>query len=331
MLKPKRFIIAALLLAGAVSLLLFFRSARVGRMLDGSPVVLEAVTFGRKHHSPVSKMDSLFAKLPGWVTRALQWRPGRAEEFSSDNDTFAFWLRFGNGKEDKSIRYAFADVNGYESPTLFMGNRAYKIDVQFGDGINGRYMDYQPPGFGTNMIGHVRCFGLLPRRSEKFFLRLYEQDESGRLKRVASFPIRNLAVSMAPGWIAEPFPISRSTNGITFSLVKAVIGTRPKESPPPLRPGHWSEFRFQVVDPTNGPAGWSVSEMWLSDATENFYRTAPDCPGMFVTGLEKDELVCFSRWGFWPGESAWKLKAHFENGVGGDGWIECFFKPTLSR
>jgi hypothetical protein len=224
-------------------------------------------------------------------------------------------LRFENGKGDKLIRYAFADVNGYESPTLF----------------NGRYADYQPPGFGTNLIGHVRCFGLLPRRSEKFSLRLYEQDEFGQLRRVANFPVRNLAVSTAPGWIAEPFPISRSTNGITFSLVKAVIGTTPRESPPPLRPGHWSEFRFQVVDPTNGPAGWRVSEMWLSDATGNFYRTAPDCPGLFVTGLENDEIVCFSRWGFWPGESAWKLKAHFENGVGGDGWIECFFKPTFLR
>src|SRR5262245_4503786 len=118
----KRVVVGGLLLAvGATALLIFWPSGRSGRMLDGSAVLLEAVTIGKEHHSPVSKVAPLIEKLPSRVLRALEWHSALAEKFTVRHDDVALWLRFRSRDGDKSVRYAIADDGGFEAFGTFDG------------------------------------------------------------------------------------------------------------------------------------------------------------------------------------------------------------------
>ncbi len=319
--KSKRFVLALLLVGvGLIALLLFSRNALSGRLSDGSVVVLEGVTSGREHHSPISKVTSLIGRLPDSVLRFLRWKSPVEKSFTFKEDIFAFWLKFENADGDKSIRYAIADENGFEAPALFTGP----------------YVDYHPAAFGQVMNGKVRSIGLFPRRSKRFYLRLYEQDKTGRLIRVANFPVKNTMVSSAPAFITEPFPVSKSTNGISFTLLNVNVGVVPAEEPvPPYDsiPGQWTEFTFRVVDP-DASAAWNVPEILMYDPMGKAFRQGSDSLTILNGTLSRkqgDEIVCFSRWRLWPSEPTVKMRAHFQNGAGGDCWAEYFFRPVFLK
>jgi uncharacterized protein YxjI len=99
-------------------------------------------------------------------------------------------------------------------------------------------------------------------------------------------------------------------------------------------PGEWSEFRFRVSDHGKQSSGWNVSEIWISDATGNQVRTSKEDIGSLngtFSRIEEDEIICVHRWGFWPGEPAWKLRVRFEHEIKGDFWAEYFIKPKVLR
>jgi len=186
-------------------------TVRSGRLLDGSRVVLENVTFGKTHVSPTGKPPVPFRFLPAKWLRGLKWNSGTPRTSHQETDMFVFWLQFSNSKGDESVRYAIADENGVEAPAVF----------------NGPHWNYDPAGFGTNRVGQARSFGLLPRRSKKFYLRLYQQTAHGQPVRVADFPIENVPVRAVPGWVPSPLPVSQETNGLGFTLERAVVGILP--------------------------------------------------------------------------------------------------------
>src|SRR5947209_7428119 len=147
--KLKPALVAAIVLTVAaaavilVSKLNEWRSYRSGRLLDGSSVVLESVTYGKTHPSPRSKPPFPLGFLPDKWLRWLNWNPGDLKGRYWDSDIFVFWLRFNNPRGDQSrssstndyaVRYAIADENGFEAPVPF----------------SPWYEDYRPPGFGTN-------------------------------------------------------------------------------------------------------------------------------------------------------------------------------------
>jgi RNA polymerase sigma factor (sigma-70 family) len=296
-------------------------SSRIGRLLDRSTVVLEGVTYGKTHSSPISKPPTPFRILPAKWLRKLNWNSGTIRTSTQKNDTFVFWLKFNNSKGDTGIRYAIADENGIEAPVPF----------------SGPHWDYDSAGFGTIHTASARSFGSIPHRSKKFFLRLYEQDRNGDLVRVANFPVQNISPKDFPQWQASSLPFSRETNGLLFTLEKAVVGLSPNEKlVPPYDsfPGQWSEFRFRVTRNGKSESGWKINEIWIYDATGNHIRTSKEdnwsLNGIF-SRIENDEIICTHRWEFWPGESAWKLRVRFENKAQPDFWAEYFIKPDFLR
>jgi hypothetical protein len=249
----------------------------------------------------------------------LKWNSGTIKTVTQKTNTMVFWLQYDNSDRDKPVRYAIADENGFESTVSF----------------NGPYFEYDRGGFGKKKIGHARSFGLLPRRASRFYLRLYQQNSQGRLERVANFPIQNVPAKDVPNWSASPLPAAQKTNGLVFTLEKAVVGILPTEKlVPPYDsfPGQWSEFRFRVSDHGNPSSGWSVNEILISDATGNQVRTSKEdvqsLNGTF-SRIELDVIVCTHRWGFWPGESAWKLRVRFEHQARLDFWAEFLIKPDF--
>jgi hypothetical protein len=313
---------ALLLLVGAMALSLLWPSGRSGRMLDGSAVVLEAVTFGKEHRSPVSRVAPLIEKLPAQVLRVLDWHSAVTNNFRVNRDIFAFWFRFRYPDRDKSVRYAIADENGFEALAVFTGG----------------YGNYGPAGFGKSSFGAVRSFGLFPVRSNRFFLRLYEENGAGDLVRVANLAVKNSRVSAAPAWSPEPFPVSRITNGVVLTLAAVEIGVPAKGRKEGISfigsskpcPGNWGEYRLRVNDLAAPSVRWDLSEILIDEATGNYARVGPDL-GWFRGGREKDEIVWSAPWVFWKGETAWRLRAHFTNAVGREAWMECFVRPSFKE
>jgi hypothetical protein len=246
-------VVIALVLTTAIIILWLDSGSRTGRLLDGSTIVLESATFGKEHVSP-TKLPIYLQYLPkAWLDK-LKWKPGNARTSKRTNDFFVFWLKLNKTADPKSLRYAIADENGFEAPMLF----------------DGLYADYDPSGFGTNDLGLIRTPGLYPKRSKKFYLRLYQQDESGALVRAANFPIANTPLTNFPNWNAEPLPAKRETNALAFILEKAEVGLQPKVKvipPYDSRVGAWSEFTFRVTEQGKASAGW--------DSTRYGFMTRP--------------------------------------------------------
>lgn len=111
-----------------------------GRLLDGSRVVLESVTHGTTHASPVAEPPGPLRLLPAKWLQTLKWNSGTVRTSTQKTDMFVFWLQFKNAKGDESVRYAIADENGFEAPGVF----------------NGPHWDYASAGFGTNRVGQAR-------------------------------------------------------------------------------------------------------------------------------------------------------------------------------
>ena len=192
-----------------------------------------------------------------------------------------------------------------------------------------------PSGFGTNYIGLVRGAGLFPRRSKRFWLRLYQPDGSGNLVRVAEFPIRNPGFRREPSWKPEPLPSDLQTNGLVLTLTKAKVGTRPPGpvlAPYNLQAGEWSEFRFRVTEQGKTSAGWTIKEMWIADAISKPIRVSGEDSSSFngqFSRTDGDEIVCFHRWDFWADEPAWKVRVHFEHPAKPGCWAEYLGPPRI--
>jgi hypothetical protein len=317
--SQKKFCIALLVALAVIAVFLFSPGSRSNRLLDGSLVMLESVTCGKTHVSPAAKPPGPLRLLPAQWLRSLNWDSGAPMTINQKSDTFVFWLRFNNSKGDQSVRYAIADEEGFEAPIPF----------------SGPHLNYKPTGFGKSKVGHARSFGLLPRRSRKFYLRLYQQDKNGHPVRVANFPVENTPANNVPGWIASSLPISQQTNSLVFALEKAAVGIVPPEKlVPPYDsfPGEWSEFRFRVTEHGKPSSGWNINEIWIYDATGNQLRTSKEdhwsLNGTF-SRIEAGEIICTHRWAFWPGEPAWKLRVHFEHETRPAFWAEYFINPNF--
>lgn len=290
-----------------------------GRLVDGSSVVLESVTRGTNHVSPMRKPPGILRLLPAKWLRALKWKSGTQRASNQKDGTLVFWLRFNNSKGDESVRYVISDESGFEAPVPF----------------SGVHWNYDSGGFGTNFVGRARSFGLLPRRSSKFYLRLYQLSKEGELVRVANFPIANSPITNVPSWSATSLPITQATNDLAFQLVNADVGVAINETltePYNSFPGPWSEFTFRVAKQERPAPGWSINEIWIYDATGNSVRTSKEdwwsLNGTFSRS-ENGKIICRHRWQFWPGESAWKLRVHFEHQTEPEFWAEYFVKPAF--
>ena len=206
-------VVAAVLIASTIVYLLVAMPKRaVGRLLDGTRVVLQSAAYGTTYSPPRPLLDRLLAHLPAAWLAGLHYTvcsgPSGAVRGGA-GDIFCFWLDFSGAiAESQKIGYAIADENGFESAMMF----------------NGYYGRYTPGGFARNHSGLVRGAGLFPRGGNKFFLRLYQQDASGRRVLVAQFPVKNSAPRRARAWQAQPLPISQQTNGLGLTLVSAQVG-----------------------------------------------------------------------------------------------------------
>ena len=315
-------ILAAVVLLGTIAFLLTTTPRRPsGGLLDGTTVVLEKVSYGRVHRPPQPLFQHLLSHLPAsWVGRIKWARGSKPLSYLADRDIFTFWLKFsGPAAGAESISYAIAEEQGVEAAMIFAGFCG----------------SYQPTRSGTNHMGLARGAGIFPRRCKSFLLRLYQEDGRGNLIRVAEFPIRNLGFREKPTWKPQPLPIHQQTNGLVMTLVRAQVGT---PCPGPLLPpynvqrGMWSEFRFRLTEQDQSATGWSIKEMWISDAINKPVRVSGQDTGSFngqFSRTDGDEIVCVHRWDFWVGEPAWKLRVHFEHPDKPGCWAEYLVRPEF--
>ncbi len=315
-------VVAVLLLAavGTIVFLLATAPRRASRLLDGTWVVLEKVSFGTTYSSPQPLLDRLLRHLPAsWFGR-INYNLCSARAGTADREIFTFWLKFSSpAAGTQPISYAIADGSGFEAPMIFTGF----------------YGPYQPAGFGRKRIGLVRGAGLFPRCSKNISLRLYQPDSRGSLVRVAEFPIRNLGFTNSPAWKPLPLPIVQQTNGLTLMLVRAQVGTPCPGSlraPFALQAGQWSELRFRVIEEGKPAAGWTIKEMWMSDGISKPIRVSGEDNGSFngqFCRAEGEDIVCVHRWDFWTDEPAWKLRVHFEHPGKPGCWVEYLVRPEF--
>jgi len=303
-----------------VAVVLTVRRPQSGRLLDGTQVVLQKVSYGTNHTGPKAPLDGLFRHLPAEWSAKIRWNPGSARHGTTARSIFTFWLKFSNpAGATQSIGYGIADENGFEAGMTFTGP----------------YGSYSPGGFSKNHVGLVLGAGNFPHRSKKFFVRLYQQDGNGKRLRVAEFLIKNQGFQNFPAWKPGGLPIEQQTNGFAFLLVKAEVGVTPQGAilpPYDLQAGEWSEFSFRVSAQGQPSLGWVVNEMMISAATGKRLRVSAEDKGAFngqFCRTEGDEIVCLHRWDFWPEEPAWKLSVHFERPGEPGCWIEYLVHPKF--
>jgi hypothetical protein len=311
--------VTALVVAVVFVVMLWVNTPASGRLLDGTQVVLQKVSFGTNHTSPKVPLG-LLRHFPAEWSAKIQWNPGFEKKATTARPIFAFWLKFSKPVgAAQPIGYAIADENGFEALTIF-------------DGPNGAY---SPGGFSKNQVGLVIGIGAFPHRSKKFFLRLYQRDGNGKRIRVAEFLVRNHQFHNLPGRKPQGLPIEQQTNGLAFSLVKAEVGVTPPGAilaPYDLQAGDWSEFRFRVSQQGQPSAGWTINEMWISDAGGNRLRVSAEDNGAFngqFSRTEADGVVCLHRWEFWSQDPAWRLSVHFERPGSMGYWFEYLVHPTF--
>jgi hypothetical protein len=287
----------------ALAIVWLARSGSAGRLLDGTQVVLQRVSYGTNYWVPKAPLEDLLGHLPASWYGKIHWTPSSGMGGASTRPIFYFWLNFSSPTAaTQSISYAIADEHGFEVPLVF----------------EGPYGSYTPGGFSKRHIGRVQATGTFPHRSRTFALSLYQQAANGQPVRVARFPIRNLGFENSPLWKPQELPIVYATNGFSLALVKATVGVRPPgplAAPYSAQAGQWSEFRFRVTSQASPAAGWIINEMLIGDATGNQLRVSGEDLGAFnheFSRLEKDEIICCHRWEFWADEPAWKLRVHFE-------------------
>jgi len=251
----------------------------------------------------------------------MHWSPSSGTPSTPTRPIFSFYLNFSSTvAATQPISYSIADEHGFESPFIF----------------EGYYGSYTPVGFPNRRAGLVRGTGTFPLRSRTFDLCLYQKAANGQRVRVGRFPIRNYGYqnSSSP-WQPQAFPIDYSTNGLTFSLRKILVGVKPPgplEAPYDAQAGQWGEFRFRVTANGSSSAGWTVNEMWIADPSGHKFRVSAEDLGAFnhqFSRVEQDEIVCCHRWEFWADEPAWKLRVHFEQPDSNGYWFEYLVRPEF--
>jgi RNA polymerase sigma factor (sigma-70 family) len=310
---------AAALVVGLLLLSVVPNSA-VGRLQDGTRVMLEKVDYGTTYSPPEPVLAKLLSLVSTNWLRSIHWHPGFGHGGTADREIFAFWLKFSSkAAAGQSIGYALADESGFEAGMVF----------------GGVYGNYEPSAFGTSWVGLVRGAGLFPRRSKNLRLRLYQPDGTGKMVRVAEFPVRNPGFRKEPTWIPEPLPIRRQTNGLVLTLTKATVGIPPPGpviAPYSLQVGEWSEFHFRVTQECKPAVGWTIKEMWISDAIGKPVRVSGEDNSSFngqFNRTDGDEIVCLHRWDFWSEEPAWKFRVHFEHPDKPGYWVEYLVRPEF--
>lgn len=318
--------VAAVLVTGTIVLLLATLPVRSpGHLLNGTRVVLQSAAYGTAYSPPRPLLDRLLARLPAaWLSRlhyTLCSGPSGAVPTTAGG-FYCFWLDFSSpNAESQKIGYAIADEKGFESSMVF----------------GGFYGPYTPGGFARNHSGLSRGAGLFPRQGSRFSLRLYQQDASGRRVLVAQFPVKNLVPQRAPAWEAQPLPSSLETNGLGLTFASAQVGIPcpgPLVAPFDLQAGEWSEFRFRVTERGQPDVGWTINEIWISDATGQSIRLSGQDTGSFngqFSRTEGDQIVCVHRWDYWSDEPAWTFRVHFEHPTRPGCWAEYVARPHFQH
>ena len=320
--RAKRTVVTLVGVTALVILVLVIQGPAPGRLLDGTEVGLQTVSYGTNHITPKAKLDGVIRRFPaGWLTR-MKWSPASSMTSHTVRSNFTFWLSFSSpSATTQSISYAIADEEGFEATMLF----------------DGPHWPYAPGGFANNDVGLARGTSVFPRCSKRFFLRLYQLTESRERVQVAEFAVRNAGFQREPQWKPQAIPIQYQTNDLVFFLVKAEVGVSlpgPLVAPYSLQAGQWSEFRFRVTRRGEASAGWVVNEILVFEATGNRVRMSSQDLGAFnhqFVRTDGEEFVCLHRWPFWRGEQAWKLRVHFEQTGDSDHWIEYVVRPEFLR
>ncbi len=257
---------------------------------------------------PDAILERLLRRLPAPLLHSVSLDVGPRPYFET-RDLFSFWLRSKQADVfQQTIGYAIADENGFEAPMI----------------LEAPHQVYQT--VFMNFGGLLRATAIFPRRSKQFFLRLYQLDEKGNRVRVGEFLIKNPVRTNYPSWTAQSPPIIesaddswRSLPDLQFVLADAAVGVPapgPVTPPSNLQAGEWSEFRFKVMDHGQTSPGWTINEIWISDATGNRVRVSALDESAFsnqFSRIENNEIVCVHRWVLWRDESAWKIRAHFQH------------------
>ncbi len=266
---------------------------RTATLPDGRQVTLLAATFGTQHRFVVGKpwLRPLAPVLPdAWLKKLGM----QVFSYTSPTPTLRVWASVRGGKgalfplEDASV----GDGHGLETEPIRRLLAAY------------------PSGLGTIMGWEFTHF---PRRDKTIRVGIYLRDNGSRPHRAAQFTVDNPARRSYPVWTAQPPPLTRKEGDLEFALLNLTAGETVPEKLKPARGfvAPWSTAVFRVSQAGQPVDEWRVAGLELADATGNSF--APRATTFTQVG---DYLLFGFGAAFWPGESAWKLRAEFSRAAG---------------
>ena len=296
-----KYVVFAIILI-VVLLLLLRGQSTVHRIVlpDGTQLILREVTFGTNHRYVAGNIFQrsiarfLPKRLKGFFhIKELTIAP-RLEP--PDLQTLVAWVE---RKPATNVVLRVSDGAGHEQPV----ERANAATVAL--------------GANARISGHV--FASFPRRSRFLRLRAYSPTVAGQNLR-GEFRVENPAYRKYPSWTPEPLPITRETNGVTFTLTRFETGVQPTPAFASMS-SEWTELEFDY-----GPHGvisgpWNPTLVEIKDATGNVIRqtnprqrfgTGPRPPGNRASiDLARRGMVSLPAM-LWLDEPAWEIRLDLE-------------------
>jgi hypothetical protein len=232
------------------------------RLADGSELELRAITVGTNHQ---------FRYGPPWQ-RALRVLPRPWEEkltgrkviqVPTAETSVVFWV---TGDRPPPPR-------NYKAPRTRLGNPASAIAApvlipaalldEGGVGVPTASFPFFSPA--TNVTLSCLHFPAWPRVSETLRLRFYyrEPGETGHLIPVGEFTFPNPARRRTGPWTAEPLPITRRVEELSFTLLAARAGVN-RYDPQATAPTPWEAagfIRYRVEQDGQPSLLWSATEV----------------------------------------------------------------------
>jgi hypothetical protein len=289
--------ISGLVMAFFVAAVIWVRSykpmARKWVLSSGAEVELVRVTFGKNHRAiDGGWKDMVYPAVPKALLPKLKWQVGNYGP--TTNDSLVAWLR----------------VNSLGANTNRRGSQLQlRIAVLDGNGLESPFSTFL---FNTSSVPRALELRSYPRRSPEMTIRIYDSSTAYEAEhepgsKLGEFKIPNPVPSRATSWVAEKMPASRSTSGLTISLVK-------------LQTGFAELMGSEISGRTNGMGGkysravidfeengkrstdWWVSKISASSASGEQLR--PSSSGGF---WGKEGYVYNFQGALWLDESVWKL------------------------
>src|ERR1700722_15438729 len=264
--------VASILIIGIIAAAVWWKlRPQVVTMSDGSKLTLLAVQYGKKHALSVTS-----------GTR-------RNNSLNTTNDTLVVWVRQQHDpKEYHYFQYFAYD----EAGTACVGaNSSYGGNRQ-----------------GNEVVGiRLDCFS---RRQGKFFLRVQEQNNTGKELLVHKFVIRNPVRGSFSDWTADALPDAQQDEDVSVTLTKLVAGAampyqrNNDDAGAAMNKG--VQATFQVERNGKPVTDWEPVSVETSDATGN--HVVGWMAGNNWNG--NDDMATY-QYGLWPDEPAWKLRLEF--------------------